>query len=68
MTTGLGACVAQNRPATVPVPFDDREFYAVVALAERELRSLPDQVRMIVQERLCQDGLLKSECAPGQCQ
>ena len=38
--------------------FPEREFQALVALSKRELRPVPDQVRMILRDRLRRAGLL----------
>jgi hypothetical protein len=56
--------VVRDREMKIPVQLDDRELLAVTTLAERELRSLPDQVRMIVRERLYRDGLLEGKQEP----
>lgn len=37
------------------------EYEALVRLAERELRPIPDQARAVLRERLQETGLLKTE-------
>lgn len=50
----------------VKVTLDYQEYEALVKLAERELRPVPDQVRAVLRDRLRKLGLLKKEEVP-QC-
>ena len=43
----------------VKAPFDPSEFEALSQRAERKLRSVPNEVRHIVREKLLAEGLLK---------
>lgn len=42
----------------VKITLEDDEYRAVVKLSERELRSVPEQIRATVRERLRRAGLL----------
>lgn len=42
----------------IKAPFDPDEFEALCALAERNIRPVPSEVRYIVREALRQAGLL----------
>jgi len=43
---------------------DEREYRALAALADRELRPIPDQARAIIRERLHQAGFLAFAGSP----
>ena len=51
----------------VKVLLDEREFSALVRLAERELRPVPDQIRAVLRERLRAEGLLEQKQEAGRC-
>lgn len=51
----------------VRVTLNDDEYKALIKLSERELRSVPEQVRAVVRERLRRAGLLNEQQEAARC-